>query len=135
MNPIQKQFLRFALSAIEKCKSLNKRTVMERSLDDIYVKLTVTPIQKAFRNKYPPYDPKRQFCPNPRECHNEKTPYLRDGYCPLCDDSCFCLHCGTLIVGTADAELSLSANRHLCRDCRREEDMEDYKEQKSMYGR
>lgn len=135
MNPVQKQFLRFALSALKNL-SLDKRTVVEKSLDDIYVKLTIIPLQKAFREKYPPYDPKRQFCPNPRDCHFEmaKTPYLQNGYCPLCDDTSFCLYCGKLMVGTADWELSFAANRHLCSDCRREEDMDDYKLSRSTRG-
>ena len=134
MNPLQKQLLRFAITAFKNLP-LDKRTVIEKSLDEIYVKLTVIPLQKAFREKYPPYDPKRQFCPNPRDCHFEygKTPYLRDGYCPLCDDTCFCLYCGKLMVNTADWELSLSAGRNLCADCRKEEDMEDYKYYRSMF--
>jgi hypothetical protein len=133
MNPVQKQLLRFAIAAFKNLP-LDKRTVVEKSLDDIYVKLTVVPIQKAFREKYPPYDPKRQFCPNPRDCHLEygKTPYLRDGYCPICDDSCFCRDCGKLLVNSADWELSISAYRHLCSDCRREEEIEDYKYYRSM---
>jgi len=134
MNRIKMQIIRFA-TRLTMPSNVYKRAAFEGALDDIYVKLIVSPLQKAFREKYPPYDPHRQFCPNPRDCHYEKTPYLRGGYCPICDDSCFCFYCGKLIVGTSDWELSLSANRHLCSDCRREEEIEEYKSQKSMYGR
>jgi hypothetical protein len=135
MNRVKMQIIRFAAN-LKMPSNVYKRAQYEATLDDIYVKLIVVPLQKAFREKYPPYDPKRPFCPNPRECHFEfaKTPYLRDGYCPLCDDTCFCLYCGKLMVGTADWELSFAANRHLCSDCRREEDMDDYKISRSTRG-
>ena len=135
MNRIQKQIILFA-TGLKMPSNVYKRARYEAALDTIFVKLIVTPLQKAFREKYPPYDPTRQFCPNPRDSHFEygKTPYLHDGYCPLCDDTCFCFYCGKLLANTADWELSLSAGRNLCIDCRREEDMEEYKSQKSMYG-
>jgi hypothetical protein len=134
MNRAKMQIIRFAAN-LKMPTNVYKRAQYEATLDDIYVKLIVVPLQKAFREKYPPYDPKRPFCPNPRDCHFGKTPYLHDGYCPVCDDTCFCFYCGKLIVNTADWELSISGNRHLCSICRREEEIEDFKLQKSMYGR
>jgi len=133
MNPLQKQFLRFALATFKSLPK-DKRIVVEQSLDEMYVKLTVIPIQKAFREKYPPHDTSRQFCPNPLDCHFEygKTPYLQDGYCPICDDSCFCHYCGKVIAGTANWDLVGSAFQHLCSICRREEELEDYKNERAM---
>lgn len=134
MNRIKMQIVRFAANTVMPT-NVYKRVAFEAALDSIYVKLIVTPLQKAFREKYPPYDPKRPFCPNPKNCHFGKTPYLNSGYCPVCDDTCFCFYCGKLIFATADWELSLSGNRHLCSICLREEEIEDFKLQKSMYGR
>ena len=64
MNRIKMQIVRFAANTVMPT-NVYKRVAFEAALDSIYVKLIVTPLQKAFREKYPPYDPKRPFCPNP----------------------------------------------------------------------
>lgn len=135
MNRIQKQIILFA-TRVKMPSNVYKRERYQAALDNIFVKLIVAPLQKAFREKYPPYDTKRQFCPNPRDSHFEygKTPYLRDGYCPICDDTCFCFYCGKLLVGTADWEFYNSDTKNLCSICFREEQIEDAKHYRSMYG-
>lgn len=130
MNHSQKQLVLFALSVMKRSSSnVYKRARFEAAIDNMFVKLTVAPLQKAFRNKYPPYNPNRSFCPNPKTCHfGLKTPYLHNGYCPICDDSLFCVYCSKLIAGNADVELVLSADRHICNECNRKEIEEYYKE-------